>query len=197
MNQFEAIVSTTIFSDTTWLTPAYLEQKQSVDTQLFDWLTEPGSLTRRLQQHARQFNVEVLRHDESYVSSDEQQFMQHQAGQRPQCREVLLRDGDRAWVFARSIIPSASHQLLDALHNIGDNPLGEALFVHPEIQPSAFEFAQFAPNSKIAMLNHQHTGVHREIWGRRRIFWIQQHPVLVAEVFLSTAPCYNLDIPNE
>ena len=184
-------MSATIFSDTTWHDAAVHPLKDTLSAPLQSWLQDPGSLTRRLQQQCTGFNVQVLRHQTAPLAADEQAHISPWPAHQAQCREVLLCDATVPVVYARSIIPQADTGLLHRLQHIGTQPLGEALFTEPGIAIGPFQWAYFAPHSSLGLLNQQLTGTHRALWGRRRRFFVDNNPVLVAEVFLSTAPCYE------
>lgn len=182
--------SDTIFSATRWYASAAHPNVTSLSSSLSDWLLDVGSLTQRLQRQS-DFNVQVLRHTSGVLTPDELANLSPWDTRSTQCREVLLRDGVTPLVFARSVIPCAESGLLHELQHIGGRPLGDMLFTHPNVRRGHFQLAQFAPDSPVGQLNQQLTGVQAEVWGRRRNFYVDDVPVLVAEVFLSTAPCYN------
>ena len=184
-------MSATIFSDTTWHDAAAHPLRHTLSAQLQSWLQDPGSLTQRLQHQLAAFNVQVLRHQPAPLTSDELASIKPWHAEMTQCREVLLCDAMEPTVFARSIIPQANQGLLHTLQHIGTQPLGEALFTHPNIAIGPFQWAYFAPDSQVGALNQQLTGTRTALWGRRRSFLVDNSAVLVAEVFLSSAPCYK------
>lgn len=183
-------MSVTIFSDTQWYESTAHPNFSSLSSNLKDWLLDTGSLTQRLQSRIA-FNVQVLRHASAPLTHDELAHVAPWTHQSTQCREVLLRDDTTPVVFARSVIPSAEKGLLHDLQHIGNSPLGELLFTHPKVRIGNFELALFTPDSQVGQLNQELTGAQVPVWGRRRSFYVDDIPVLVAEVFLSTAPCYN------
>lgn len=148
----------------------------------------PGSLTLRLQNLTTNFNVEVLRHEPGAISNEERVTLQRESIFSN--REVLLRNAHVPWVFARSLIPQEGGTLINKLQGIGNSPLGQELFTHDQVTPGEFSFACFAIDSEMSKYNQQLGGRPQVLWGRRRVFWIEQDPILVAEVFLSHAPCY-------
>ncbi|MCC5878936.1 MAG: chorismate lyase [Idiomarina sp.] len=190
-------MTSSILTDTNWLCAEQALREWHLPPLLQDWLLDPGSLTTRLQAASSDFNVQVLRHDTGSVSHDELHMMQRVPQLPCQVREVLLREQTTPWVFARSVIPQSPHGLLHELQNIGSNPLGQALFTHADVSPGDFEFALFEPASAMGRLNTTLSGHSHAIYARRRIFWVEDAPVLVAEVFLSDAPCYNLISKNK
>lgn len=149
---------------------------------------DPGSLTLRLQNLTNNFNVKVLRHEPDAISNDERIALQSK--HTFSNREVLLCNAGVPWVFARSLIPQEGGALINKLQGIGNSPLGQELFNHDQVTPGEFSFACFSINSEMSQYNQQLGGRPQALWGRRRVFWVEQDPLLVAEVFLSHAPCY-------
>lgn len=135
-----------------------------------DWLLDPGSLTRRLQQLSDgDFHVKVL--EERWVrgcSAHLGIFPERYRSQMMWSRRVLLCGRDEPWVAAHSLIPV--HSLrgeLRQLIKLRDRPLGGFLFKYPELRR---QVPQVTP-----------IGDH---WGRRSLFYLHDKPVLVAEFYL-------------
>lgn len=185
-------MTASIFSDITWHTPEQVFANWQLEETLQNWLLDASSLTLRLKTFTADFNVQVLHHASAPLTPDE--HLQVQPGIDTQCqvREVFLRAHNTPWVFARSVIPQAPSGLLNELQQVGNNPLGQVLFTHPGVTLGEFELAVFSATSQLGRLNTQLTGFQQTLFGRRRVFWVEQIPVLIAEVFLSPAPCYNL-----
>lgn len=186
-------MTASIFSDISWHPPEQVFANWQLPKQLQDWLLDASSLTLRLKAFTPDFNVQVLHHASAALTSDECLQVQASTDAKCQVREVLLQAQQTPWVFARSIIPQASSGLLNELQQVGNKPLGQILFTHPGVSLGGFELAVFSPNSQLGRFNTELTGTQQTLFGRRRIFWVEQIPVLIAEVFLSPAPCYNLD----
>lgn len=184
-------VTDTLFANITWHSPDAIE----IPAYIRPWLLDPESLTAKLRQHTDQFNVQVLRHGHGALSKDENLLLGEHA-QTTQVREVLLCAGNAPWVFARSLIPEGSSRdtTLNELQNIGNKPLGEALFDTPAVTRGPFQIASFRPEGQIAGLDKsypQNFAATKHLWGRRRAFFVGTVPVIVAEVFLHQAPCYK------
>ncbi|RUO33927.1 hypothetical protein CWE14_05600 [Aliidiomarina soli] len=181
-------LASTHLSDVTWVNIDDLPLPDA----LADWLTDEDSLTLKLQRYTGQFNVRVLRHEKATAQTDEVAFMQTaQHNPDVQVREVLLCDEERPWVFARSIIPQHPSRILQQLQDIGEQPLGQILFTHPDVVAGPFQVARFGPSSQIGRFSTDLTGSERDLWARRRNFWLADQAILVAEVFLPNAPCYD------
>jgi chorismate--pyruvate lyase len=97
-------------------------------------------------------------------------------------REVLLLLRERPCVFAQSWLPCSTLQALAPLTTLGNQPLGEVIFQQPDLQRSAIEVACLTSGLQ-ALQDVMSAG---PLWARRSYFAVQQHELLVQEVFLST-----------
>ncbi|WP_113906944.1 chorismate--pyruvate lyase family protein [Aliidiomarina celeris] len=164
---------------------------------LSSWLRDEGSLTAKLKAACTKFQVCVLHQATEPCGKEEATFLNLTQGQSTLVREVLLLSGRVPMVYARSVLPlsslSAHYQNLMAL---GSNPLGEQLFAHTDIRLGPIQVSEFKPDTAIKALDNQLNAVEAQLteqpslWGRRRRFELPDGPILVAEVFLSAAPCY-------
>lgn len=165
---------------TEWLTSAWLAGPWR------HWLTDRGSLTRRLQALCPGFRVRRLSQCVARPNRDEYATLDLVPGRNAMVREVLLMDVELPLVFAHSVIP------LDGLAGpwaplagLGNRPLGAALFSNPRIGRDALEFKRL--DRRHALYRHaaRHVGaVPRALWARRSRFSLDDHPILVTEVFL-------------
>ena len=149
------------------------------------WLTDRGSLTARLQQHAGPIRVNVLFQGLRRVNRDEA-FLFANPAARVLVREVLLLRGNTPLVFAHTVL--AADGLRGAWRSIvglGTRPLGAALFADPRI-------ARFPLRQKKLPRTHplfrraaaQLKRAPPPLWARRSIFAAGNSPILVSEVFL-------------
>lgn len=149
------------------------------------WLTDRGSLTARLEQHAGAIKVKVLFQGLRRVNQDEA-FLFASPSTRVLVREVLLMRGSKALVFAHTVVqPGTLRGAWRSVTALGTRPLGAALFADPRI-------ARFPLHQKKLPLSHP---LHRRasaqlkkqlppLWARRSIFAAGDSPILVSEVFL-------------
>ena len=159
---------------TRWQTHAFGVQKHLASS-LQSWLNETGSLTQRLRtQHNNQFNVSVLLQNWAHGFADETALLN-----QPQQRYQLIRE----------VTLYASHQPVILAKLQGKKSqygeLGEVIFAYPNLQILTRQFSS----------THFYTGQHQNslqpnelIWGRRTLYGIANHPLLVAEFFLPN--CY-------
>lgn len=105
-------------------------------------------------------------------------------------REVQLLCDHQPWVFARTLIPAETLRGRgQRLTRLGTRPLGEVLFADPGVRRGPVEIARIAASQRL----HQWAFADRAespdaIWGRRSLFWIAKHPLLVCEIFLPDLP---------
>lgn len=101
-------------------------------------------------------------------------------------REVLLLDAETPLVFAHSVIPLAGLAGPWAgLAGLGNRPLGATLFTNPRIQRQALEYQHLDRRHSLYRDAVCHlTLPPRTLWARRSLFALENHPILVTEVFL-------------
>lgn len=146
------------------------------------WLLDTGSLTDRIEKACEHFSLTLIGEGKAPIHDSEHERLQ--STQSCTVREVLLCDDGTPWVYARSVIPDA---LMSAEFNqLGEQPLGRRLFNDARFTRGEFEICRtrhplFAADSGLSL------------WGRRSVFHIQQHALLVAELFLPASPLYQTD----
>ncbi len=150
------------------------------------WLTDRGSLTRRLQQACPAFRVLRLRQAPGRPNLDECAVLNLLPGRQAVIREVLLLNADAPLVFAHSVIPL--HSLTGpwaGLAGLGNRPLGAALFTNPRIRRLALQYRHLDRRHPLYRAAAVHLSTPpRTLWARRSSFALANHPILVTEVFL-------------
>ena len=152
---------------------------------LAPWLLDQGSLTARLIEHSQQqFSVQLLRQDWGQAFTGEYRLLQSPLRQKMLVREVILQGAGQPWVYARSLVPITSLQgRLKALKHLDNRPLGALLFQDPSMQRGPIQVAQLQPAH-----NYLPPDVTTEpgspLWGRRSVFYLDEQPLMVSEVFL-------------
>lgn len=133
-------------------------------------LINQGSLTAVLKAECfNGFSVRLIKQGIGRPKCSEAQRLQMRSGELALIREVELLNGDTPWVFAHSVIPLATvDRQYRYLSRMGTRPLGEALFSDPKIHRGKMEISQL----------DNHT------WGRRSVFHVHSHRLLVCEYFL-------------
>ena len=98
-------------------------------------------------------------------------------------REVLLCVGNQPVLAARTVCVSRRLRLW--LATLGTQPLGERLFATGSARWSVREYARITPSTEIHGLARQSTGLGlRTCWARRTLYFPEQVPMLVTEIFL-------------
>ena len=150
------------------------------------WLTDAGSLTRRLQSLCMDFRVRPSRHQYAKPQVDEAQQLRLSRRQHALLREVQLICDGEARVFAHSVLPHRSLQgEWRVLGHLGRKSLGTALFMNPRVVRTRFEFKKLSRQHALYRRAVGHLAVKPPaVWARRSIFRLGRAAVMVTEVFL-------------
>jgi len=127
------------------------------------WIRDDQSLTQKLKKKYQDFRVEVHKQEELEIYNHEINLLGNE--ENFIVREVSLYGDNLPVVFARSVIPKNSKT--DSIIKIGNKPLGEILFTDPSILREPIEIT-----------------FHKNIWGRRSVFVMNNSRILVSEFFL-------------
>ncbi len=146
-------------------------------------LLERGSLTRHLSARCEKgLSVRLLNQHIARPTAAERRALGMPGRQWGLVREVILLGDGSPWVFARSIIPVTTMTgRLRLLRKLDTRPLGELLFALPGMNRGAIELARVSG----AELPPQVAAASDTLWGRRSVFYLDNKPLLVAEIFLS------------
>lgn len=150
------------------------------------WLTDRGSLTRRLKSHCTAFRVLPLATGLARPNPDEIAPLGVARGTWVYVREVLLLCNGIPVVFAHSVLPyPALRGGWNRVSRLGSRPLGEALFSDHRVQrqPLSFQYLHRAHPLCRTLARHQPLPATR-LWARRSVFCLDRQPLLVTEVFL-------------
>jgi chorismate--pyruvate lyase len=172
--------------------------RSAIPDELYGWLLDPASLTRRLQQLCPgRFRVRVLAQGWGAPRLDEARSLGVQAGRRAIIRQVQLLCNDAPWVYARTVIPATSLRgRLQRLAHLGTRPLGAMLFADPGVRRGIVELAGIRRGE--ILYADATRGIRRRpavIWGRRSVFRVIDKPLLVSEIFLPGFPAGVADRP--
>ena len=178
-----------IASSTAW------QEAQSIQhcsPKVRSWLLDESSLTKKLEQQCTTFHVEVR---QQVTTCAEATPLSHHfiTDQQVFVREVFLHCDQEPHVFAQTEIPS--HTLTEnqqTLAHLGSDSLGRLLFQHQSLIRGTIEIAEFQPGSLIHQLC-QKMGQYcdHSLWARRSLFYIENKPLLVSEVFLPASEMYQ------
>jgi chorismate--pyruvate lyase len=164
----------------------WLAHPHSLPRPLRDWLTDHGSLTQRLRSRCASFRVMPLAGGLARANADEYPLLGMAPGTRAYVREVLLLCNDVPVVFAHSVLPLAGLRGgWNGITRLGSRSLGEALFSDPRIERRPLAFRSVRRDHPLYRAAVRHLPVTvSSLWGRRSIFCLNGHPLLVTEVFL-------------
>ena len=150
------------------------------------WLTDTGSLTRRIQTRCTDFRVQVVRQVFARPFLDECSLINMPADRWAWVREVLLYAEGTPVVFAHSVLPPPDLASAWCLARaIGSRPLGAALFADPLIRREPLQVARLRSGHPLLAraIAEGGNGVS-SAWARRSRFIRHGRPLLVSEVFL-------------
>jgi chorismate--pyruvate lyase len=134
-----------------------------------DWLSYPLSLTQYVEKRTeKSVSIQVLTDKNQLVLNDEQDLFRR-SFRHCRVREVYLCVDSIPVVFARSILPTSSCAGINRdLLQVGNKPLGDVLF----------------KNGQAPILLRQVTEIPRIGFGRRTLYQLRGHPILITEFFL-------------
>ncbi len=169
---------------------AHWHKRIETTDSIMQWLFDPVSLTAKLKQISSQFKLEIL--GETWFKPGE--FDGLNFDEPTLVREVLLYCQNQPWVFAHSQIPestiAAGNQ---SLSQLGEQPLGEMIFRHPNIRRQTIEVAEFDSLTQVYKLAGQvsKSDLPDVLFGRRSLFKLADKPLTVSEIFLADCNFYH------
>lgn len=164
-------------------------QRRLVPMSMWPWLSETGSLTRRLIAHnEHDFSVSLLKNEWKTALLDEASLLGINPKARTFQRAVHLMDGVHANVYARTIVPRVTFEAMRYRFNqLGNTSLGEVLFTDPSVIRAPIEIACLKPGQTLYHLAMQGQDIDiAHLWARRSVFTLGGKKLLVNEIFLPT-----------
>ncbi|MGB1238494.1 MAG: chorismate--pyruvate lyase family protein [Pseudomonadales bacterium] len=149
------------------------------------WLCDRGSLTEHLIAASDgDFDVQVQRQQWLVPSRSEAKILGLKNRQLALVREVKLCGGGTPWVFARTVIPVTTLTgRQKQFSQLGNRSLGTVLFNDPSMRRGAFQISRLTAS----------TG--ERLWARRSLFYLDNKPLLVCEVFLAPVAALGYQPP--
>ncbi len=153
---------------------------------LRNWLSDRGSLTRRLKARHADFRVSLVACGYAPPFPDEARAMRLGSKTHAYVRDVLLVGGGRVRVYAHSVLPRASLRgAWCGITRLGTKPLGEALFTDPRIRRLGLTMRRLDARHPLYRAARRHADMPApQLWARRSVFCLNGRPLLVTEVFL-------------
>ncbi|MDG4947615.1 chorismate lyase [Actinobacillus equuli subsp. haemolyticus] len=137
------------------------------------WLLHQGSLTQKLLQVTRDFNVQIT--DQRWLAKNSENMTACGLSDSSDywLREVLLKEGDQAWIFAQTLLPKQTiENVAGKVPILGEQPIGLWLFAqHPE-------------RTLLAWQQDCDTGMYM----RRACYRLNGYPLEIRELFLPAFP---------
>jgi chorismate--pyruvate lyase len=169
-----------------WAPVRYHSEPLPSDKFLF-WLLDSESLTARLRARCRgKLTVEVLSEAWQRPLRSERVALGMRDHEFGMVRQVRLLCSGTPWVYARTVIPGKTLRGRNRrLTRLGSKPLGEMLFTDKTMRRSEVEIGRLAPEHVLygAALATD-APASESVWGRRSVFFINNKPLLVNEIFL-------------
>ena len=155
------------------------------------WLYDHNSLTKKLESQCSKFSVKVKQQVNVKPSKLLSRYFQKE--EKILVREVFLFCDDIAVVFAQTEIPFSTlteHQT--ELAQIGDQSLGKFLFQDPSMLRGQIEVTEFKEGSIFHQLaDDLKQTASNSLWARRSLFYVNNKPLLVSELFLPASGIYD------
>ncbi|MFM2588294.1 chorismate lyase [Vibrio sp. TBV020] len=143
------------------------------------WLLEQGSLSRLLESYCQSLNVDLIHNKIVKAEKLNDQEVSLLAQEACLLRKVVLKGDGQAWVLGRTLIPQSSMQGQEFdLAQQGEIPLGLTVFSANDVKRDALQVGIVEVNNETLL-------------ARRSRLWMNHKPMLVAELFLPTAPIYT------
>ena len=155
------------------------------------WLYDHNSLTKKLEAQFNTFSVEIKQQVTINSSPLLSKLFSHE--KQVLVREVFLRCNDSPVVFAQTEIPvSTLTEQQATLAEIGEQALGKILFQDPTMLRGQIEVTEFKKGSIFHQLAADiQQPIEHSLWARRSLFYLNNKPLLVTELFLPASGIYD------
>lgn len=162
-----------------------LKSRLTIPNNAASWLYEAGSITQRLRDYYGPYvKVQVLNNQWQRPFISESQLFKVPSSRYMLTREVLLSVDDIPLVLARTLMPLATIRSAHRnLSHLGTRPLGEVIFSYPKLERLELQISQVHVRQWCKTICQQ-AQINHALWGRRTIYAIHRHPLLVSEFFL-------------
>lgn len=156
------------------------------DIAIHDFLFHEASLTRFIQQRCEGvFSIELISESKHQAMPDEVKFLSLQNDEITFIRKSRLKCGNHAVVYARTIMPQKTIEGENQwLTMLGTKPLGDILFNDEKTYRTDMRYAKIPVDCELYQEATQGLGITSELWGRQSLFYTDQQPLLITEIFL-------------
>ena len=155
------------------------------------WLYDHNSLTKKLESQCLHFSVQVKQQVTVKPNGLLSNYFQNE--EKVLIREVFLLCDNQPVIFAQTEIPFSTLSEQQAeLAEIGEQSLGKFLFQDPSMLRGQIEVSEFHKGSLFHNLsNDLKQPTEHSLWARRSLFYLNNKPLLVSELFLPASGIYN------
>jgi len=155
------------------------------------WLYDHNSLTKKLESHFNTFSVQIKQQINTTPLPQLSNLFNNE--EKLLVREVFLQCDNHPVVFAQTEIPfSTLTEQQIALGNIGEQALGNILFQDPTMLRGQIEVTEFKKGSIFHELAEDlQQPIEYSLWARRSLFYLNNKPLLVTELFLPASGIYD------
>jgi len=159
-------------------------------TEVASWLYDHNSLTKKLEASYSHFSVKVKQ--QFSVKPNNQLSALFNSEDKILVREVFLYCDNRPIVFAQTEIPYTTlTEEQEKLIEIGEQSLGKILFQDPTMLRGQIEVTEFKGGSPFHQLASElQQPAEYSLWARRSLFYLNNKPLLVSELFLPALGIY-------
>ncbi|UZR96894.1 chorismate--pyruvate lyase family protein [Chondrinema litorale] len=161
-----------------------------------NWLTRPYILSKAIKNVSVSFKVHLLSQGNGNLIPDDLLNSANNSSNNGFIRQVFLCGNDIPWVYARVAIPNETlinHS--NFFNDLDTRPIGETfLYNNPKVSRSLFQVKSFTRADEIYQLALCTDGKKikpEKLWGRRSIFYLEESPFTITEVFLEEIPLYT------
>jgi chorismate--pyruvate lyase len=161
------------------------------DQNLASWLYDHNSLTKKLELQFNDFSVKLKQQVKTKPNEQLSAFFNKESNIL--VREVFLHCNNRPVVFAQTEIPFSTLSEQQAqLAEIGEHSLGNVLFQDPTMLRGQIEVTEFKKGSLFHQLaDSLQQPTEHSLWARRSLFYLNNKPLLVTELFLPASGIYK------
>ena len=164
---------------------------QNCHQKIAAWLYDHNSLTEKLELYFKSFSVEI----KQQVTVKPTQLLSNKFNNENNIlvREVFLHCDGNPVVFAQTEIPiSTLTEEQEKLAQIGEQALGKILFQDPTMLRGQIEVTEFKKGSILHQLAEDiQQPTEHSLWARRSLFYLNNKPLLVTEIFLPASGIYD------
>ncbi len=156
------------------------------DKRAHAFLFHEGSLTRFIQQSCKGvFNIELIAESWTQAMPDETQLLSLPSNEITFIRESRLKCDNQTLVCARTIIPEKTLTGKNKkLTKLGTTPLGDILFNDETTYRTDMCYAKIPVDCELHIEATKDLNIASELWGRQSLFYTEQQPLLITEIFL-------------